>query len=258
MRQQATARSLRFSKRSLLEKLTQVGLRIYDKANRRKPMPANAFCEQCGSMIYENDRFCASCGTAIVPVKQAPAPQWQPPVDRAPAPVFQTSEERVMGIIPQVASVKGFLGLNTKFMLLAVTSRRLIFVNQTDIIEAASDAEEEIMEAQYNIQGGSWRAFIASYNFGSPAWQCYLTLAPDQILAEDACNFEIPIPDIASIGIILREDPEDPSTHMSDLIIQTCSGEKRAYDLTWGNGDEAHSLLSRVMPEVSLTVETLE
>jgi hypothetical protein len=221
-------------------------------------MSANAFCEQCGSMIYENERFCTSCGTAIVPVKQAPAPQWQPPVDRAPAPVFQTAEEQVLGIVPQVIFVKGFLGLKMKFMFLVVTNRRLIFVNQSDIIEAASDAEEEKMDAQYKIQGGSWRAFISSYNFGSPAWQCYLTRAPDQILAEDACNFEILIPDIASVGIMLREDPEDPSTHISDLIIQTRDGEKHAYDLTWGNGDEVHRLLSCVIPEVSLTLKSLE
>jgi hypothetical protein len=152
--------------------------------------------------------------------------------------------EEVLGVIPQVVRVKGFLGMKTTFLNLVVTDQRLLFANQSEAMWDLTDAEEKRLEAAFEQQSQDWRRFVASYDFGTPPWQVYFAMAPDLILAEDRENLAIPISDVEFVQVTLSRDPD---LHSSTLMVRTRS-EEHEFELPWGNGEQAHHILAQVLP----------
>jgi len=155
----------------------------------------------------------------------------------------------VLGVVPQVVEVKGFLGSKTTFLTLVVTDRRLIFAEQSEEMWDLMDAEEKRMMVRFGHQSQDWRTFIASFDFGSPPWRVYQTKDPDRIVAESRENAVVPLPEIQSVQITLNADPDDEDGNSSSLLIRRLSGDLD-FELPWGNGDEAQRLLSQVIAQV--------
>lgn len=225
------------------------------------------FCGRCGAAFGAQDRFCGACGApravtpavAPPPVSQVPleafAPPPRPPVPPPPpaAPVpprVTPGEERVVGVVPQVVLVKGFLGAKSVFLNLVVTDRRLVFAEQSEELWDQMDALEKQLKADFDDYEGDWRSFVASRDFGAAPWQGLLAQAPDQLIASLGQGFVVPLGEVQSVHVTLRADT-DPDFCNSTLLIQ---GEGQSWDLElpWGNGDEAQRLLSRVVAKVTV------
>lgn len=225
------------------------------------------FCGRCGAAFGSEDRFCGACGAprmvtpaaAPPPVPPVPleafAPPPRPPVPPPPPampvpPSVPSGEERVLGVVPQVVLVKGFLGAKTIFLNLVVTDRRLIFAQQSEEMWDQMDAYEKELKAEFDDYEGDWRSFMSSRDFGLAPWQGYLAQAPNQLLASLGQGFVVPLGEVQSVEITLRADT-DPDFCNSTLLVQ---GVSQAWDLElpWGNGDEAHRLLSHVVAKVTV------
>ncbi len=223
-----------------------------------------AFCVQCGAGMGPADRFCGRCGAPLVPISpssSAPPPlppealqssnsvshQIFPPAPSAatpPTPATMPAAERVIGVIPQVVEVKGFMGMKTTFMNLVVTDRRLIFAVQSDAMWDIMDAEEKKMELEFEHRGGAWRQYLASHDFGSAPWRVYETMDPESIAREHPDNRTIPLGQLSLVVLVLNKDPD---CRGDDLKI-TSAGQEQDFGLTWENGEEAQRVLSRVVP----------
>lgn len=229
------------------------------------------FCGQCGASMGPEDRFCGACGARRAAAPDAappPPPMHLPPVPIevfAPPPLLPvpplapavgarqavpSGGERVLGVVPQVVQVKGFFGAKTTFLNLVVTDQRLIFAQQSEEMWDQMDAYEKEMKAEFEDRSEDWRTFIASHDFRAAPWQMYLGQSPEQILAAVGHGFAIGLGDVQSVHITLRADT-DPDFCNSTLLIQ---GVSQAWDLElpWGNGDEAHRLLSGVSAQVTI------
>lgn len=99
------------------------------------------FCEKCGSEIPENSKFCASCGTPVVPVDEsalaaeitsqpepAPAPKVQtpPPAPKpAPAQYSDPNTQYSKGNLVKPLSVGSYMGM---FILMAIPIVNLVML----------------------------------------------------------------------------------------------------------------------------------
>lgn len=184
------------------------------------------FCSQCGTALEANTSFCTQCGS---PVEGTPQPQ-------------QTAG--VLGVLPQVVEVKGFLGQGTRFMNLIVTNRSLILAHQLDAMEDAMDSLSEPLDQALVASGDLWRQLADAYSFPARPWDCYQSMDVQAILREHPENVEIPIAELQSVRLELSEDPE---SHSDTLYLETGS-QTLDLDLPWGNGHLARELLSRVVP----------
>ncbi len=197
------------------------------------------FCVRCGAGLGLADRFCGRCGAPGVPIP--PSSSAAPPL---PTPAAASATERVIGIIPQVVEVKGFMGVKTTFMNLVVTDRRLIFAIQSDAMWDIMDAEEKKMEVEFEHRGGQWREYLASHDFGSAPWRAYETMDPEAIAREHPDNRAIPLDQLGSVSVVMNKDPD---CRGDDLKI-TSAGQEKDFGLTWENGEEVNRVLSRVVP----------
>lgn len=226
------------------------------------------FCGQCGAAMGPEDRFCGACGarravppTAVPPTHLPPVPIEAfapPPRPRVPppppamplSPGVPSGEERVLGVVPQVVLVKGFLGAKTIFLNLMVTDRRLVFAEQSEALWDQMDAYEKELKAEFDDYEGDWRSFVASRDFSSAPWQGYLGQAPAQLLTSLGRGFVVPLGEVQSVHLTLRAGT-DPDFCNSTLLIQG-TGQSWDLELPWGNGDEAYRLLSPLIPQVTL------
>ena len=185
----------------------------------------NLTCLQCQSAMDREERFCTRCG--------APAP--------APA-VVSPQGEVIVGLIPQVVEVKGFLGLGTKFMTLVVTNRRLILAQQPEEMDEQHTEYEWKIEALIQEQGTTWRDFMESSDFSTAPWSRYQLLSPDAIQAEQPNNRSIPLDAIEELRLELYTEEDD---HMDSLQLRT-GGKLLDLSLPWGNGRTAQKILAGV------------
>ncbi|MGV8040654.1 MAG: hypothetical protein AB2L07_11420 [Thermoanaerobaculaceae bacterium] len=226
-----------------------------------------SFCGKCGAAFGPQDRFCGACGApravapaaAPPPIPQVPfeafAPPPRPPVPPPPpaAPIpssVASGGEWVLGVVPQVVLVKGFLGAKTVFLNLVVTDQRLIFAQQSEDMWDQMDALEKQLKADFDDYEGDWRSFMASRDFSAAPWQGVLAQPPDQLLMSLGRGFVVPLGEVQSVHVTLRADT-DPDFCNSTLLIH---GGTQSWDLElpWGNGDEARRLLSRVVAQVTV------
>jgi hypothetical protein len=165
-------------------------------------------------------------------------------------PVVPSGVERVLGVVPQVVHVKGFLGSKTTFLNLVVTDRRLILAEQSEQLWDLMDAFEKEMKARFEDSSEDWRTFVAAYDYTSAPWLSYLAMHPDQILTGAGERFAIGLGEVQSVAITLQADA-DPDFCSSTLLIRTAS-QSWDLELTWGNGDEAYRLLSPLVAQTTL------
>lgn len=224
------------------------------------------FCGQCGASVGPEDRFCGTCGarsaTALppppmpmppLPIEAFAPPPLPPAPPPAPVPVPQAAPsggERVLGVVPQVVHVKGFLGAKTTFLNLVVTDRRLIFAQQSEEMWDQMDAVETELKAEFEDRSEDWRTFIASHDFRTAPWQVYLGQSTDQILAAAGQGFAVGLGDVQSVHLTLRADT-DPDFCNSTMLVQSVL-QTWDLELPWGNGDEAYRLLSSVIARVTI------
>ncbi|MBI3926862.1 MAG: hypothetical protein HY319_15100 [Armatimonadetes bacterium] len=152
-------------------------------------------------------------------------------------------DERLVGIIPQVAEVKGFLGMSTDFMTLVVTNRRLILAEQpSEMNDQHTDLEWKIEEL-IKEQETTWKEFMGSHDFSEAPWMKYWKMDPDSILAEEASNRCFTF---QAIDDAVLEPYSDEGDHMDSIKIKA-GGAYLDLSLPWGNGREAHKILAAVM-----------
>ncbi len=97
--------------------------------------------------------------------------------------------EAVIGVLPNLARKKGFLGFGRDTFNVVLTQNRIIFALLTSqmIKDEAQRAREEAKARGDNIFKKMWNTATAGYN----VHKRYPAMAPDAILAETAGNFVI-------------------------------------------------------------------
>ena len=209
------------------------------------------FCTSCGSPLPANAAFCGTCGQALGAIA-APAPAMQPPAPltaqqpTAPAPQ-STSDERIVGVIPNASKKAGFFKSETWNLLF--TQRRMIAALITEQMVKA-EASRATQEAQ--AQGaGVLKRLWSTATAGTTLYKRYLSMSPDQILAENRENFCVELAQIVSaktstgsIGVF----DEQANRSYPDLLTIRTAGEKLEFQLGSGsNAREAARILRALL-----------
>ncbi len=154
------------------------------------------FCSNCGSQVTEGSKFCSNCGAPLqqtAPPQQtyAPPPP-QPAPQPAPQPTYQPQGEPIQGYIQ--ACKYGF-PVNT--FSLFITNRRIVAA-KTGGLGANFTAAGA---AGAGIVGGLIGAGIDARSSGGMTKKTleYSQMMPEQMLAQDKKNFEIPFMSIQSV-----------------------------------------------------------
>ena len=200
------------------------------------------YCEQCGQPLGADVRFCGRCGRPVmgdVPVKGDRQIMGDLPV----APTVQPADgpaEIVLGVIPGAARSKGFLGLGRTAFVIVVTSHRLIIATQTNEMmkENIRRARDEAKAAGKGFFG-QWGSQMGA-NFG----RHYLTLPPQQILAEHPENTFILPSQLKEVRIQEEGDDDSPTTYK--LRLKT-HAEKIEFTFQWLDERAARQLLEQLL-----------
>lgn len=162
------------------------------------------FCTACGTALAPGARFCTGCGaqapaTGVSAEVQAAAPASppQPPPSaatpaEAPAPAMSvpyTGGEHVFSVIPNAMLQAGFMGVKTKPYILVLTERRIIgvFITNQRMKQLVLDARD-MAKSEGKGFFGQWGSQLGAY---SALAESYLTMPPEQALAEATENFAI-------------------------------------------------------------------
>lgn len=175
------------------------------------------FCTNCGQSLFENDKFCGSCGT---PVKRVSNVETQTLPSQEPLRVTpkidSKDREEITGIID---------GWQTMFP----TIKYILFLTDRRIIAAKKGIFESMQEAGGKT-GGILGAIVgagldAAFNKDKSDMIDELSqMTPDEILNQDKNNHEILYDDIVSIEL------KNPG-FLSDGQITVFTSQKRRFDL---------------------------
>ncbi len=198
------------------------------------------FCTKCGSAHTEGARFCMKCGEAVVevaPVTPGPSVTPEPPAtpepsaNAEPTSPVPASGEHVHGVIPNATLKEGFLGVKSKVYILVLTERRIVFVRITTEMmkQLVTDSRNE---AKADGKGffGQWGAQLTAY---SEFAQRYLTMPPDEALAETPGNFALERSAIVKAKLKAGHTDNDGNTTSDRLIIKATD---RKYNIDLGAG----------------------
>jgi zinc-ribbon domain len=168
----------------------------------------NRFCTNCGAALTPADHFCSSCGKPLASPAAAPtAPVYAPP----PPPV---NDETLIGIIPAVTRKKNMMAMEGFNII--VTRRRMIFAVMTNdmISRAAKQAGKE---------GGFLSGMVNAATAGYTFYKRYLTMPPDEALAENPQNFAVELSQVRKIKITGEKEVDDYFTMKANQnsILQT-------------------------------------
>ena len=181
------------------------------------------FCSTCGAPLGPNARFCPSCGSAIHPAAAA-APASAAPVQ--PPPPVPSPQEPVLAILSGVNRRTGFMGLKFEPFVIVFTAQRILFAAQTtEMMKQNVQAARDAAKADGKGFLGQWGAQLSS-NSG----QQYLSMTPEQILAEQPANFFLPASQLKRIQLREYDDNEGgPTTYT--IQFETPSG-KHKFDVS--------------------------
>ena len=233
------------------------------------------YCENCGSQINPNTKFCGNCGAArnqpsttkppvntqpaqpkrerlsyysppsptSTPPPSPPQPIMQPstvqaPVRMQPAPVMpQTGSEATVGVI--VFRRMKSLGRYDAYTGV-VTSQRLIFAQITsEMLKTAVQQSRDQAKADGKGFWGQWSDQLkATWGYS----QRYLTMPPQSILAETAGNFELYNNTISEIKVKLKGDQEGQRQEF-EVEIHSTAGK---YEFHMDENSDLTNLLKRV------------
>ena len=216
------------------------------------------YCENCGSQINPNAKFCGNCGAARNPsVTAKPPVTAQPPQPKrerlsyysppstpppsAPAPIMQAQPPMMQAPMAQASpnmqpapAMPQAGGEATVGVILfrkpkslgrwdtytgVVTSQRLIFAQMTsEMIKAAAQQSRDQAKAEGKGFFGQWSEQLKG------TWgysQRYLTMPPQAILAETPGNFELYNSTISEIKVKLKGNGEGETRYLEVTIHST-------------------------------------
>lgn len=160
------------------------------------------FCEQCGSEISSDAKFCGNCGAVIKKASQTivnnptqvsppyntpPSSTQIPPLTQIPISMPQATDlERVIGAI-SLRIPKSF-GRWDSFTGV-ITDRRMIFAQMSNqMIQDAVITARNQAKAEGKGFLGQWEEQLRAQYYAS---QRYLNMQPSSIISETPGNFEI-------------------------------------------------------------------
>jgi hypothetical protein len=233
------------------------------------------YCENCGSQVNPNAKFCGNCGaaryqaTTIKPPVNAqptqpkrerlsyyspPSPTSTPPpspsppimqpstiqapVRMQPAPFMpQTGSEATVGVI--LFRKPKSLGRWDTYTGV-VTNQRLIFAQMTsEMLKVAVQQSRDQAKAEGKGFFGQWSDQLkATFGYSKK----YLTMPPQAILAETPCNFAIYNNTISDIKVKLEHNQEG-QVHDLKIEIHSTTGK---FEYHIDENSEAIDLLKQV------------
>ena len=209
------------------------------------------YCENCGSKLNPNAKFCGKCGAALSqqaasepPVNAQPKPQrpsyYSPPSTNAvaqsppPPPMMQAPAAQAQPKIPQVASPPSSQTEPTMGVILlrkpkslgrydtysgVLTNQRVIFAQMTSemLTRAAQEARDQA-KAEGKGFWGQWSDQLKG-TFGYT--KKYLTMPPQAILAETPGNFALNNNTINEVKVHLKG--ANQQNQRRELEVEFCS-----------------------------------
>jgi hypothetical protein len=235
------------------------------------------YCENCGTQISPNAKFCGNCGSAQnqaattkPPVKvqamqpkrerlsyysppsspSTPTSSLSPPMVQAPTnyapprmqptvvmPQAQAGSEATYGVIV-FHKMKSLGRFDTYTGVL--TNQRLIFAQMTnEMMKTAVQQSRDQAKAEGKGFFGQWSDQLkATWGYS----QKYLNMAPQAILAETPGNFEFYNNTINQIKVKAKNDPEESRNDL-EVEIHSTAGK---YEFHMGENNEYINLLKQV------------
>jgi hypothetical protein len=200
------------------------------------------YCENCGSQVNPNAKFCGNCGAAQnTPVNAQPkpeAPLYPPPSSPMPpppppppmdtqylqmqpaAPIATANSEYVVGaIILRKSKSLGRWDTYTG----VVTSQRLIFAQMTsEMLKTATQQAREQGKAEGKGFFGQWAEQLKGiYGYAKR----YLLMQPPAILAETMGNFALENNTISEIKLKERLIRENQQIYEFEVQIHSTAGK---------------------------------
>ena len=194
------------------------------------------FCANCGVSVNNSDRFCQQCGAprvAKVSVPQASPPPPLPPqyiYQQAPTqyacqpqPAPAANPNRVVSALPfaHKATQAGLFDVHT---LVFTPYQTLVAKRNKDVEKALSRQSKE----QSKAEGKGWLGRVGDQMRASgKAHLRYLSMTPEQILAETPGNYAIDHAAVAAVRIRQREEintQDVPNTPYAEVEFITATG----------------------------------
>jgi hypothetical protein len=196
-----------------------------------------SFCSNCGAPQEEGTRFCGQCGQ---PLASPSAPPAMAPA-AAPPPAANDGEH-VLGVVPNLAA--GTFG--AKSYVLVLTDSRLLVVRITSQImaEAVRKSQEE-GKAQGKGFFQRWGDQIAA---GFRYSERYLSMAPEQILQENAENYAIDRSQVTRIAFANQGRGEDADAKGTMTV--EAAGRRLVFQISAGEIESARSFLRQTLGPV--------
>jgi hypothetical protein len=114
----------------------------------------------------------------------------------------QAAQEVVLGVIPGAARQSGFMGMKMESFVIVLTNLRVLFAAQTNQM-MQDNIKQARQEAKQKGAGffGQWGAQL-----GANAGQQYMSMPPQQIMAEHPNNFFLPANQLRRIRLKEQDD----------------------------------------------------
>jgi hypothetical protein len=236
------------------------------------------YCENCGSEINPNAKFCGNCGTArnqIVAPKATNSPvisqptqpkrerlsYYSPPTTQttsAPTPIVQTPAYTTPQPLPRIQPspvAPQVYGETTIGVILlrkpkslgrwdtytgVFTNQRLILAQMTsEMLKFAIQQSRDQAKAEGKGFFGQWSEQLkATWGYS----QRYLTMPPQTILAETPGNFELYNSKISEIKVKLKGDNEGQTRYLETEFHSTAG----KYEFHMDENSDFTNLLKRV------------
>ncbi|MGD0450380.1 MAG: zinc ribbon domain-containing protein [Candidatus Bathyarchaeia archaeon] len=216
------------------------------------------YCENCGTQLNPNAKFCGNCGAATnkSPVNpQQPPEQFYPPSPSPPVASTIQSPPQMQPSIPSAATnselVIGAIILKKPKSLGrwdtytgVLTNQRLIFAQMTnEMIKAAAQQARDQAKAEGKGFFGQWTDQLKGvYGYS----RRYLDMQPSAILAETPGNFALDNNTINEIKLKEKLMREDQGIYEFEVQIQSSAGK---YEYIMDQNNDYVKLLKQVFGE---------
>lgn len=170
-----------------------------------------SFCTQCGTQLEPDKKFCTSCGAQLLTVRAQPG-------------IRSAAEEPVLGVITGLEHQRSFL--KTDFVNIAVTSRQLLCVPVTRLVQAGVDKAGADARAENKGFFGRYKAkmnVIWASNFSDH----FLAMTPEAIVQETPETIRIPLNTLVTFtikhSVTVSGEDDDWTTESWNIYIKTNS-----------------------------------
>lgn len=215
------------------------------------------YCENCGSQVNPNAKFCRNCGAALsgeginpqppqTPASASSSPPVQtavpqPPLVTQPAPLSEFGSESVVGVI-LFKKERSFGRWDTFTGVL--TSQRVIFAQMTsEMMKVAVQQVRDQAKAEGKGFFGQWAEQLkAMYSYG----QKYFGMSPSAILAETPGNFELGNNAVSEVKLGRKENRQNQQIYEFTVEFRSAAGK---FEYVMDQNGDYVKLLRRVYGE---------